>query len=71
MDIYSGTVIWFKKNYGFIQWSKDGKEQKDLFIHYSDIKMEGFKILKPGQFVNFSLGVNHSGNPKAIELIII
>ena len=47
-----GTVKWFNnsKGYGFITPSDGGK---DLFVHMSEIKMEGFKTLKDGQSVDF------------------
>lgn len=66
---YTGTVIWFcvKKNYGFIKWA--GGE--DMFAHWSDITMEGFKVLKKGQEVEFSVGENNHGKPKAIDIKII
>jgi CspA family cold shock protein len=69
-DVYTGTVIWFdsKKGYGFIEWSKDGVKQKDLFCHYSDIVAEGFKTLAKGQKVSFSLGLNKRDQPKAAEI---
>jgi len=66
--IYIGTVLSFKKKYGFIEWSKNGIKQKDMFCHYSDILMNGYKFLKSGQKVQFEIGTNHSGNPKAINV---
>lgn len=71
--IYDGEVIWFnvKLNYGFISWKKDGVSQTDMFCHYSDINMPGFKVLKAGQKVQFSIGKNNSGTPKAINVTIL
>ena len=67
--VYEGSVIWFNKvGIGFISWTKNGVQQKDMFVHYSDIDMDGFKMLKKGQSVTFKIGENHSGQPKAIEV---
>ena len=65
---YQGFVIWFKKKIGFIQWNKDNIRQPDLFVHYSDLEMPGFKELKPQQKISFSLGENHSKKLKAIQV---
>ncbi len=64
-----GTVVWFdnRKGYGFI--SRD--DDKDLFVHWSDVVSEGFKTLKKGQQVAFSVGLNKRNQPKAIEVAII
>ncbi len=49
----NGTVKWFneKKGYGFIS-NQDGNE---VFVHFSSINEEGYKILKPGQKVAFEI----------------
>ena len=49
----TGTVKWFNdaKGYGFI--TRQGGE--DVFVHFSAIQMDGFKTLKEGQMVKFSL----------------
>lgn len=67
-EIYTGEVIWFKHSYGFLSWNKDGQKQDDMFIHYSDLAMDGFKLLKAGQKVSFNLGTNHDGRAKAIDV---
>ncbi len=48
-----GTVKWFnaKKGYGFIK-RKDGK---DVFVHFSAIKGDGYKSLEEGQGVEFEV----------------
>ena len=48
-----GTVKWFNpdKGYGFIS-REDGD---DLFVHYSEIQMDGFKTLDEGQAVTFDI----------------
>lgn len=46
-----GRVKWFNetKGYGFIEQSGD----KDVFVHYSSIRMEGYRTLREGQEVEF------------------
>jgi len=46
-----GKVKWFNetKGYGFIEQNGD----KDVFVHYSAIRMEGYRTLKEGQEVEF------------------
>lgn len=48
-----GRVKWFnnEKGYGFIDYV-DGE---DIFVHYSNIKQDGFKTLSEGQMVQFDL----------------
>ncbi|SVC84134.1 uncharacterized protein METZ01_LOCUS336988 [marine metagenome] len=62
-----GTVKWFNdsKGFGFIEPSGGGK---DLFVHMSEIKMEGFKTLKDGQSVEFTEGTGEKG-PCATNVI--
>ena len=62
-----GTVKWFNdsKGYGFLTPSNGGK---DLFVHMSEIKMDGFKTLKEGKVVDFEEGVTDKG-PFAINVI--
>ena len=54
-----GTVKWFnpEKGYGFIS-QNDGE---DLFVHFSEIKMDGFKTLDEGQKVEFDLVAGNKG----------
>jgi CspA family cold shock protein len=49
----TGTVKWFSdaKGYGFI--ARDGAE--DVFVHHTGIQGTGFKSLKEGQRVEFSV----------------
>ncbi|MGH1561736.1 cold-shock protein [Mumia sp. DW29H23] len=48
-----GTVKWFnaEKGYGFI--AIDG--QDDVFVHYSKIRVDGYKTLEDGQAVSFEV----------------
>ena len=54
-----GTVKWFseKKGYGFIQ--QDSGD--DIFVHFSDIDMPGFKNLTEGDRVSFDIGQGNKG----------
>tara|TARA_B100000945_G_scaffold256697_1_gene214135 strand:+ start:213 stop:425 length:213 start_codon:yes stop_codon:yes gene_type:complete len=59
-DIKKGTVKWFNdsKGFGFINPESGGK---DLFVHMSEIQMDGFKTLKEGQSVEYTEGVGEKG----------
>lgn len=56
----TGTVKWFskEKGYGFIVPDEGGE---DLFIHHSNIEMEGFKVLTDDQKVEFEVGEGRKG----------
>ncbi len=60
-----GIVKWFnnKKGYGFIE-QENGK---DLFVHFSNIKMDGFKTLEDGDRVEFEIAESDQG-PEAKEV---
>ena len=61
-----GTVKWFsdQKGYGFIT-PEDGS--KDLFVHHTAIKGEGFKSLRDGQAVEFEVSQGPKG-PQATNV---
>lgn len=56
----TGTVKWFnsQKGFGFIV-PNDGSSE--LFVHHTDIQMEGFKSLSDGQAVEFEIGEGKKG----------
>ena len=58
-----GTVKWFNpdKGYGFIS-REDGD---DLFVHFSEIQMDGFKTLDEGQAVEFEITTGQNGKLQA------
>lgn len=60
-----GTVKWFNnsKGFGFIEC----EGQNDLFVHMSEIQMEGFKTLSENQKVEFEVGEGKKG-PAAINV---
>jgi CspA family cold shock protein len=72
-ETYHGIVCWFNgvKGIGFLNWDKDGVPQRDMFVHYSDISMEGFKTLYKHQKVSFQIGENLRGDPKAINVKVL
>lgn len=70
-EVYCGEVCWFSKGYGFISWVKDNVPQKDIFIHYTDIDCDGFKILHKSDKVSFELGENKHGALKAIKVKVL
>lgn len=59
----TGKVKWFnaEKGYGFIQ-REDGK---DLFVHFSAIKADGFRTLEEGQAVEFDVVQGDRGEQAA------
>ena len=68
---FFGKVIFFKHNFGFASWQKAGVDQKDIFIHYSDIiNQNGYRTLRKGQKISFDLGLNHNGDLKAINVSV-
>lgn len=61
-----GTVKWFnnEKGFGFIT----GEDNKDVFVHQSNIQCEGFRSLDEGQDVSFDLEEDQRGS-KAVNVI--
>ena len=47
---HKGTVKWFSNvnGYGFIEYGDE-----DIFVHFTGIKMDGYRTLKEGQAVQF------------------
>ena len=58
-DKQTGTVKWFNeaKGFGFIQ--REGGP--DVFAHYTNIVGSGFRSLKEGQSVSFTIGEGKKG----------
>ena len=58
-----GTVKWFnpEKGYGFI--SQEGGD--DLFVHWSEIQMDGYKTLDEGAAVEFEITTGDNGKLQA------
>jgi cold shock protein len=58
--VSTGTVKWFNasKGFGFIT-PDDGSA--DLFVHHSEIRMDGYASLDEGQKVEFTVGQGKKG----------
>ena len=65
----TGTVKWFnaEKGFGFI--TPDNAES-DVFVHYSEIKSNGFRTLEENQRVEFEIGQGAKG-PQATGVIAL
>lgn len=61
----TGKVKWFnaKKGYGFI-CDEDGA---DVFVHFSVLNMEGFKVLEEGDTVEYEV-VDGEKGPQATNV---
>jgi CspA family cold shock protein len=55
----AGTVKWFdaKKGFGFIT----RENGDDVFVHYSVIQSDGYRVLKDGQKVEFEVVQGRKG----------
>ena len=60
-----GTVKWFKNTYGFI--AQEGGE--DLFVHWSEIQMDGYKTLDEGAAVEFEVTQGDNGKLQASNVV--
>jgi len=68
MAQYTGEVKWFNnaKGYGFL-----GHEGgPDVFVHYSAIRVDGYKALKEGDRVTFDIVQGEKG-PQAADVDLV
>lgn len=63
-----GTVKWFNEEKGFGFISVEGG--KDVFVHFSAIQKEGFKVLKEGEKVEFTIEEGARG-PQASNVVVL
>ena len=65
-DTVMGTVKWFndEKGFGFI--AREG--ERDVFVHFRAIAMDGRKSLHEGQQVEFTIGEGQKG-PQAENVV--
>lgn len=61
-----GTVKWFnaKKGFGFIS----DESGNDVFVHFSALQMDGFKVLDEGESVEFDVVQGEKG-PQAANVV--
>ena len=61
--MHTGTVKWFnnEKGYGFLA----RENGPDVFVHHTAIQSEGFRTLKEGQQVEFSI----EQGPKGLQAV--
>lgn len=64
-EIVSGTVKWFNtsKGFGYILT----EDNREVFVHYTDILSDGFRNLSEGEAVTFKITDNGKG-PRAVEV---
>jgi len=62
-----GTVKWFNstKGFGFIE----RENEKDVFVHYSEINATGYRSLEEGQRVEFTV-VDGDKGPQAQNVVL-
>lgn len=64
-----GTVKWFSavKGYGFLV---DSETKGEIFLHYSQLQMDGFKSLNEDDMVEYELGMGNGRQPfiQAVEV---
>lgn len=62
-----GRVLKFEHGWGFLRpegW------KRDLFVHFSELEMEGYKHLEEGQVVEFEVG-KREGRLQANRVVVI
>ena len=63
-----GTVKWFnvRKGYGFVS----DEDNIDYFVHFSEIRGDGFKRLREGQKVSFEPGEDDKKRSVALSVTV-
>lgn len=66
MAVLKGKCKWFNANKGYGFLNADG-ETRDIFVHYSSIEMDGYRTIKEGEEVEFTLEEGPKG-PTALHV---
>lgn len=63
MNGQTGKVIWFnnEKGFGFISPDDKDTSSSDIFFHYSNINMHGYKTIEKEQAVKFTTKETEKG----------
>ncbi|KKW65382.1 cold-shock protein [Mycolicibacterium elephantis] len=64
-----GTVKWFNEDKGFGFIAPDG-DAKDVFVHYSEIRGDGYRTLTENQRVQFDIEQGNKG-PQAVGVTAV
>jgi CspA family cold shock protein len=65
-----GTVKWFDRSrgYGFITTINNSGEAEDIFVHFSCILQDGYKLLVETTEVEFDIGEGRDGRRQAFNV---
>lgn len=61
----NATTKWFNNGYGFLV---DSETKEDVFVHYSNLIMDGYKSLHENDMVTYELGAGNDGRQQAINV---
>lgn len=66
----TGTVVNFSapKGWGFLSPDKGGP---DVFVHHTNIEMDGYRKLDRGDRVSFDIEDGPNGKPQAVRVTVI
>jgi CspA family cold shock protein len=68
-----GVVKWFdnRKGYGFVVAPEGEEDNRDVFVHYTKIQMDGFKKLETGDTVSYDRFIDDKGRPQADNVVLV
>lgn len=63
----NATTKWFdgQKGYGFLV---DSETKENVFVHYSNLIMDGYKSLHENDMVEYEIGADNDGRQQAINV---